>query len=438
MKKITLYTLLAMASMACNKSSDPFMEDPDKRLTQRLEENMQLLTSSQYGWKATIYPKGGKGFYYYFKFNKDNSVEMVSDFNSTTAVTPKVSTFRLKALQWPTLIFDTYNYIHLPNDPVPGNSGGTAGAGLQSDFQFAMDKMTGDTFYIKGIDRQNMMMMVKLTTAEQQDILAGKIADRMADNNTYVSTVAAPYIKFKDDKAIDAAISTASRRIRFTYIDDKNAANSKVRAFAFSPNGLILDSAFVYNGISIRELLWDAANKVYYVKSGNDTYNLQAGTMPVVPLNLLFGPGKDYTAIDYTPAVLKGTLQTDFNAVFTQCAAGIKAFNNTYTLNTIRIMQTDQTFTLRFAFSSPTTNYLANIVYNVTKNPDGSLKLIFASADGNAGALAAALTSARNYFETNTFNLSWVPNTIQGSTLVLGGLVKTTNNAQFFYGTVGN
>ncbi|WP_212003064.1 DUF4302 domain-containing protein [Chitinophaga sp. HK235] len=437
MKKLTLYTLLAIAAISCNKSSDPFMEDPDVRLAKRLDENMQLLTSAQYGWKATIYPIGGKGFFYYFKFGKDNSVEMISDFNSTTAITPKTSTFRLKALQWPTLIFDTYNYIHLPNDPAPGVSGGTAGAGLKSDFQFTMDKVTGDTFYVVGMDRGNPMMMVRLTSAEQQDILNGKIAERMTDNNTYVASTPAPYISFKDGKKMDAAINASTRRIRFTYLGENNNAFSKTRAFAFTPNGLILDSAFVYNGFAIRELLWDAANKVYYVKNGTDTYNLQAGTMPVVPLNLVFGAGKDYTAIEYSAATLKGTLNSDFDPVFAQCQ---NQFNATgYNLNYVRMMQNqDLTFTLRFSYSNAVNAFLANVTYTPSKNPDGSIKFVFTSQDGNAGVRASALAETRNYFETNSFNLAWIANTIPGSKLVLGGLVKSTNAAQFFYGTVGN
>ncbi|WP_161964057.1 DUF4302 domain-containing protein [Chitinophaga flava] len=437
MKKLTLYTLLAIAAISCNKSSDPFMEDPDVRLIKRLDENMQLLTSAQYGWKATIYPAGGKGFFYYFKFGKDNSVEMISDFNSTTATTLKASTFRLKALQWPTLIFDTYNYIHLPNDPAPNVSGGTAGAGLKSDFQFVMDKMVGDTFYMGGMDRGNQMMMVRLTSAEQQNILNGKIAERMTDNNTYVASSPAPYISFKDGKKIDAAINTSARRIRFTYLGENNNAFSKTLGFAFSPNGLILESTVVYNGFAFRELLWDAAKKVYYVTNGTDTYNLEAGTMPVVPLNLVFGAGKDYTAIEYSAATLKGTLNSDFDPVYTQCLNQLKAYG--YNLNLIRMMQnTDLTYTLRFSFSNTTTTYLANVVYTPVKNTDGSVKFVFTSQDANASALPAAFAGTRNYFETSSFNLSWITNSIPGSTLVLGGLVKSTNASQFFYGTVGN
>ncbi|WP_170137655.1 DUF4302 domain-containing protein [Chitinophaga dinghuensis] len=438
MKRLALYTMLAISATACTKSSDPFMEDPDKRLIQRLDEDMQLLTSSQYGWKATIYPKGGKGFFYYFKFNKDNSVEMLSDFNTTTATTSKSSTFRLKALQWPTLIFDTYSYIHLPNDPVSGVSGGTAGAGLQSDFQFAMDKMKGDTFYVNGIDRGNVMMMVKMTSTEQQDVLGGKIADRMNGLPTYLAGNLAPYFLFKDGGKADAAINLTTRRVRFGYVGDNNVVVSKNRGFAYTPNGIILDSAFVYNGFSIRELIWDAAAKNFYAKSGDQTIYLQTGTAPVVPLNLVYGPGKDYTVVEYSAATLKGTLNSDFDPVYTACLNQLKAYG--YNLNYIRMIQNpDYTYTVRFSFSNATTTYLADVVYSTTKNADGTFKFIFVSQNANAGALPLAFVGTRNYFESApAFSIAWVPNTIPGSTLTLGGFIKSTNPAQFFYGTVGN
>lgn len=438
MKKLSLYTLLLAAMFAsCNKSSDPILEDADTRLAQRLKENQQLLVSAQYGWKATIYPKGGKGFYYYFKFNGDNSVDIMADFNSTTATTLKTSTYRLKALQWPTLIFDTYSYIHLPSDPSAAISGGTSGAGLQSDFQFAMDKMKGDTFVVNGIDRGNKMTMVRLTSDEQQDILKGKVADRMNDNNTYVLKNKAPYLSFTEGTKMDAAINTGTRRIRFGYLDENGAAVNKTRAFAFTPYGLILDSAFKYKDVTIRELLWDAAGQKYYVKSGTATYDVQQGLVPVVPLNLTFGTGKDYTSIEYNANTLKGTLGSDFDGVYTNSASTLKSYG--YTLGYIRLTQNvDKSFTLRFSFSNATTTYLADVIYTQTKAADGSVKFNFSSQNGNAGALPLAFAGTRSYFETNTFNLSWIPNTMNGSTLVLGGFVKTTNPAEYFYGVLGN
>lgn len=42
----------------------------------------------------------------------------------------------------------------------------------------------------------------------------------------------------------------------------------------------------------------------------------------------------------------------------------------------------------------------------------------------------------RSYFESNTFNLFWISNTLNGSSLVPGGFVKTTNPAEYFYACI--
>ena len=174
MKKIILYlSFLVLAVAGCTKVEDSKLADPDKRLAAELSKNESLLVSAPNGWKAQIYPKGGKGYAFYFKFTADGKVDMLSDFNAESAGTLKQSTWRLKALQRPTLIFDTYSYIHLLSDPTASISGGTTGKGLTSDFEFAFTTTdnTGDSLKLEGIVNQNAMTYVRATAAEEQAIL---------------------------------------------------------------------------------------------------------------------------------------------------------------------------------------------------------------------------------------------------------------------------
>jgi hypothetical protein len=75
---------------------------------------------------------------------------MYSDFDSTTATVIRESSYRLKALQQPSLIFDTYSYIHMLSDPDGAVSGGAYGQGLKSDFEFAIDTVTADSIRLTG------------------------------------------------------------------------------------------------------------------------------------------------------------------------------------------------------------------------------------------------------------------------------------------------
>src|SRR5450432_2234499 len=136
MNKISIILLLALLGMAgCQKKIADTIngQTPDQRLAAAMTAYQKQLTQSPYGWilvEATTGQAINQGantngpaaaFAYYMQFNDSNQVTMFSDFDTTT-VTPKTSTYRLKATQRPSLIFDTYSYIHLPCDPNPAVS----------------------------------------------------------------------------------------------------------------------------------------------------------------------------------------------------------------------------------------------------------------------------------------------------------------------------
>src|SRR4028118_344546 len=132
-----IYYLLALGLFltACKKDVDPaFDKSPDQRLTETLAAYEQQLVNAPNGWKAYVYPTGVGvtpsdigGFTFYMKFTNANRVSMMSDFDNTTSTVARESSYRLKALQQPTLIFDTYSYIHTIADPDPNVSFGWYG-----------------------------------------------------------------------------------------------------------------------------------------------------------------------------------------------------------------------------------------------------------------------------------------------------------------------
>lgn len=172
-KNLLVYILLISATISsCTKKDDfVFDQSPDERINKTLAEYNAALTGSAYGWKGLVYPSGlpGTPFGFYFKFDTLNRVEMFSDFDSLSSVTLKQSSFRLKALQQPSLLFDTYNYIHVLCDPDAGNNGGVYGAGLYSDFEFAIDGIYGDTIKLTGRLHGSKAVLVKATSQEAQD-----------------------------------------------------------------------------------------------------------------------------------------------------------------------------------------------------------------------------------------------------------------------------
>ncbi len=198
MNKIKIALLLALLGMAgCQKKIDDSIEGQtaDQRLTAALAAYQKQLTTAPNGWiliEATTGTALNQGsptqgpaaaFAYYMQFNDSNQVTMFSDFDTTTALTPKTSTYRLKATQRPSLIFDSYSYIHLPCDPNPAISKSPFGAGLGwgADFEFSFADSTpkaalGDTIRLVGNLNGATAILVKATKAQQATYFNGLFA----------------------------------------------------------------------------------------------------------------------------------------------------------------------------------------------------------------------------------------------------------------------
>lgn len=187
MKKIILgFCSLLIIVASCKKVDDSsvFTQSADQRLTAALAKNQAKLSGAQYGWKALVRTNAGGNFTFYFSFNDSNRVKMLSSFDSMSAVTLKESSFRLKALQQPSLLFDTYSYLHVLADPNPAAAGGSAGAGLQSDFEFYFDEAnsTDDKIELVGRFNGTQTTLTKATQAERDAFLNGDLAKGLVIN----------------------------------------------------------------------------------------------------------------------------------------------------------------------------------------------------------------------------------------------------------------
>ncbi|MEJ7681654.1 MAG: DUF4302 domain-containing protein [Segetibacter sp.] len=184
MKKTLVILLLAIVAFGGCKKNDQslFNKSPDERLNEALADYQTKLTSATNGWKAFVYPKAGGVYSFYFKFNDANRVQMLSGFDSTSAVTLKESSYRLKALQQPSLLFDTYSYLHVLADPDasvnggPDGNGFVNGTGLLSDFEFYFDSSSADTINLVGRFNGSKATLMKATPEEAAGLVNGQLA----------------------------------------------------------------------------------------------------------------------------------------------------------------------------------------------------------------------------------------------------------------------
>lgn len=265
MKRIASYIILAsIAFSSCHKKEDTvFDKSIDERLNETLAADQKALTGAQYGWKGFIYPSGLKGgvVAFYFKFNDSNRVEMFSDFDSASAVTPMTASYRLKALQQPSLLFDTYSYVHVLADPDGSVNGGDYGAGLGSDFEFAIDSVVKDSVKLTGRFNKSKAFLVKATQAEMQAYYNKQYKNRpFANISKYIT-----YFKrlIIGSTQYEIKVNQTTRTITLTWVDDKGTVHSVTTGYYYTPDGIALSPAVVDGANVIASL-----NNISYSNSG--------------------------------------------------------------------------------------------------------------------------------------------------------------------------
>jgi hypothetical protein len=269
---------------ACKKDETRvFDETPDTRINDALAQYGSALTGSPAGWNATIKTGTGGIFHFHFRFNESNRVTMYADINLETATTAKESSYRLKALQTPALIFDTYSYLHILSDPDGGVSGGANGQGLISDFEFAFDSLATDSILLRGRVNNTKLTLIKAT---QQDFDAwqnGAWANVLAFENinkiqNYFKRVNIGGVNY------DMKVDVVARTITFTWVDGSGNLQQFTTGYSYSASGVIFSTPFnagsqTINGIEI--VSWDANSFVLNVKINGTATTIAGATQPL-------------------------------------------------------------------------------------------------------------------------------------------------------------
>ena len=250
MKKVLIIVLIISAYLSsCKKTDKPaFDKSPDERLNETLAAYQTQLSGAQNGWKGFITTDSGKGSVYsfYFKFNNSNRVVMLSDFDAVSAVTPKESSYRLKALQQPSLLFDTYSYLHVLSDPDETVNGGTRGAGLLSDFEFYFDSVATDTIKLVGRLNGSKMIFIRATQAEEDAYNSGALAAGLNINKilTYFKRLTI------GSGLYDIKINPVTRQFIFSWLDASGNLQTFTTRYYFIPGGIIFTNPLI-NGTQI-------------------------------------------------------------------------------------------------------------------------------------------------------------------------------------------
>lgn len=287
MKKSIIYLFfLASALISCeNKDDTLFEETADARLNAALASYEKQLIEAPDGWNAVIYPGGGGSYGFYLKFDDKNRVVMYSDFSEESAGTAKESSYRLKAMQTPALIFDTYSYLHVLSDPDPDVNGGDVGEGFKSDFEFSIfpDSVKTDVITLVGRKNQSKLVLRKATAAQAAAYTSGAMAKGLLFNNiskylTYFKRVTLGAVTY------EVGIDQDSRQAKITWMDGSTPKSHSTKYY-FSSTGLTFDLPLVNGAQTITgfsNITWNANSVQLGVTAAGLTGTVVGAARPLV------------------------------------------------------------------------------------------------------------------------------------------------------------
>jgi hypothetical protein len=253
MKKLALYILLAVSFLAsCRKYDDHvFDKSPDERINETLSQYQSVIAGAADGWNGTIETLDGSYFKFHFRFNNDNRVVMFSDYSSETATTPRESSYRVKALQQPALIFDTYSYIHILADPDASVNDGVYGRGRGSDFEFAIDTVTADSINLTGRFHGAKMKLKKATAQDRAGWENKSIANAIAGLRDLGKIL--HYFKRLTLNSVqyEIQLDTFAKKAVVTWFSGGGQPQSVSRGYYFVPGGIIFTDPIVNGSTTI-------------------------------------------------------------------------------------------------------------------------------------------------------------------------------------------
>lgn len=250
-----LFGLLLVGLLsACEKDdNDPAPgERPDERLNEVLSAYKSQLVGAEHGWKATLYPEGGSGYNFLFDFKENDRVVTLSDISAAAATTPLESTYRLKAAQKPSLLFDTYTYLHVLADPDATKSGGEWGQGRSSDYEFSFDQVSPDSIVLTGNYHDSRLVLVRATADEAANYISS-----INENIQAFEGINNFSLYFKQlrvgGQSFDIKVNTILRTITITY-DEGNEVKTFTTGYYYTPEGIALLQPFQTGELTIKTL----------------------------------------------------------------------------------------------------------------------------------------------------------------------------------------
>lgn len=393
MKKIFIMGLFALLLMQACKKDQELIDGlrPEERVAADLEKYRNELVSSPNGWIAYLGTTlVGGGYSFYMSFDKENKVIMRADYDSEIALESVQSTYRVKQVMAPSIIFDTYNLLHLLQDPDPDFFGGDNAVGYGSDFEFEIREQVGDTIKLIGKKRKAPLILVKATAAQKAFYTSDQLSESIDGMAGFLADRPFAYIVDPKDnsKKIQVSMKADVRSRTFAFISQSGSeAVINSGAFSFSDGGARFNNPIKNGGEIYVGLSWDkSAGRLFLVTAKGTKTEILSSNDALFPLEFLLGPV--FSSVTLPNATTFPGWSADF--VTRRAAAAAAILGPPYRLR-LDIMQfvfntKANTMTIDAAVYQGANGFLAQYSYTYVKTGGNIFKFTFVGANGNGNA----------------------------------------------------
>lgn len=220
-----LFFFIIVLFIGCDKTEDNiFTQTPDERLKATADEYREALFSAPNGWFLAVDTKKDGAYRLWMSFEENERVGMLSDMDATfskageTSVVPCISSWRLKALLAPSLIFDTYSYLHILADPQGANNGGSNSEGLISDFEFRIVDTDNGGINLIGNYNGRLARMDRATPEEAEKVVQGGLKKVIEHHDEFLNSNKFPTVEVDGKRYL---MRPNFRKTEFAYVDEE-------------------------------------------------------------------------------------------------------------------------------------------------------------------------------------------------------------------------
>jgi hypothetical protein len=283
--KYSMFAFLAMSLGACTNNTDAekiFDKTPVERINAQKSELRTALLSSEFGWKAVYFTDDTQlgGFTHLFKFTDDGKVQMASDFNADTKTYE--SQFDVVLGSTMSVVFTTFNRIHLLSDSGNAPTAALRGKGYLGDFQFLYyGKQANGDILFKTNRLVRDVRFVKATAQDWADLPKNTISQQ-----NFIGNSSSPLFRLLETndgtttKKYSFSVSQASRYSISTALD---GSGDVIRTgVAYTPTGITVSPAVVVAGQKLTDFTYNDTDKSFTATgTGGVTASIKFSNTPL-------------------------------------------------------------------------------------------------------------------------------------------------------------